>query len=219
MRFLILPVFFGFLLASGVSHAQSVSGKINASEALKPAARRTPYGKPPAASTASSDRKLAAVWIEGTTGSDSEREEPEKPPFLDQKDTQFEPRFIVIRQGERVRVRNSDPIYHNVFSLSAAKKFDIGRRPKGEAIDVTFEKSGLVQVFCDIHSHMSADILVLPKNTVQWQTAVLGEEYRFDNLPAGEYVLKAYAPGFQEFSTKITVSASGTNVNVQLSAK
>ena len=53
---------------------------------------------------------------------------------------------------------NDDPIYHNVFSLSRARTFNLGRFPRGESRAVRFDKPGIVKVFCDIHSHMSAAV-------------------------------------------------------------
>jgi hypothetical protein len=73
----------------------------------------------------------------------------------------FTPRVLAITQGSTVSFPNGDPIYHNVFSLSSAATFDLGRYPQGQSRSRTFAKPGLVKVYCQIHSHMSASIVVL----------------------------------------------------------
>jgi plastocyanin len=72
----------------------------------------------------------------------------------------FMPRVVAVPVGSTVDFPNDDNIFHNVFSLSAAKNFNLGRYPRGKSKSVTFEKPGLVRVFCDIHSHMSATVMV-----------------------------------------------------------
>lgn len=73
----------------------------------------------------------------------------------------FVPRVIAVTRGSTLDFPNADPFFHNVFSLSGAGSFDLGRYPDGESRSRQFTKAGLVKVFCHIHSHMSASILVL----------------------------------------------------------
>ena len=77
-----------------------------------------------------------------------------------QIDENFVPRVVAVTVGSEVEFPNDDPIYHNVFSLSRAKNFNLGRYPKGDTRKVRFDKPGVVKVFCEIHSHMSATVLV-----------------------------------------------------------
>ena len=69
--------------------------------------------------------------------------------------------MLPVVRGTTVAFPNDDPLFHNVFSLSRAKSFDLGRYPRGSARSVTFDRAGIVQVFCHIHSDMSAVALVL----------------------------------------------------------
>jgi plastocyanin len=87
---------------------------------------------------------------------------PQPPTRLEirQRDESFIPRVVAVPVGSTVDFPNDDPIYHNVFSLSSAKNFNLGRYPQGKSKSVTFDKPGLVRVFCDIHSHMSATVVV-----------------------------------------------------------
>ena len=79
---------------------------------------------------------------------------------LDQRNQTFLPYVLAIPVGTTVDFPNSDSTYHNVFSLSKARRFDLGRYPRGESRSVRFDRPGVVRVFCEIHSHMSAFILV-----------------------------------------------------------
>ena len=79
-----------------------------------------------------------------------------------QRDEQFVPHILPVYRGATVDFPNNDDVFHNVFSLSSAKTFDLGRFPKGSSKSDVFDKSGTVQVFCHIHSDMSAILLVLP---------------------------------------------------------
>lgn len=124
---------------------------------------------------------------------------------LDQTGLQFQPRLIGVVAGQKVRVVNSDPVYHNVFSLSSVKRFDIGRRPRGEYADVMFDKTGIVQVFCDIHPHMSATIVVLPETTFKWQVAQEDSDILISNLPNGTYRVTVYSPGFESVTRQVQI--------------
>jgi plastocyanin len=73
-----------------------------------------------------------------------------------QRDENFIPRVVAVPVGSEVQFPNDDPIYHNVFSLSRVKTFNLGRFPRGESKSVRVTKPGVVKVFCEIHSHMTA---------------------------------------------------------------
>lgn len=77
-----------------------------------------------------------------------------------QKNKQFTKKKLVIKQGDSVRFTNEDPFFHNVFSLSPSKTFDLGSYPKGEFRDVTFDTAGKVEVECAIHPRMRLTIEV-----------------------------------------------------------
>lgn len=122
---------------------------------------------------------------------------------LDQKNQSFQPSMLAVRQNEFVRIHNSDPIYHNVFSLSSTKRFDVGRRPQSEFLDVQFNHQGKIDVFCDIHSNMHAIIYVVDPATVAWQEAEAENEFQFQSLTAGEYVLHVFSNGHNLYSQNI----------------
>ncbi len=129
---------------------------------------------------------------------------------LNQFDRKFQPGILPVQLGQTVRITNSDPVYHNVFSLTSPHKFDVGRRPKGEHFDVEFDKPGMVDVFCDIHSNMHAIIYVLPPNTLQWKKIAGGETFEFTNIPSGSFTLTFYAMGYTEVERIVNVSSNQT---------
>ncbi len=109
-----------------------------------------------------------------------------------QKDLTFVPALLPIRVGTSVEFPNLDDTYHNIFSYSPAKRFDLGRyRAEERPIPVqVFDKPGLVTLRCDIHEHMRGLILVL--NTPYFVMTDSDGHFRLSGLPAGRYTLKAW---------------------------
>ena len=107
-----------------------------------------------------------------------------------QREENFVPRVVAVPVGSEVAFPNDDPIYHNVFSLSRPRNFNLGRYPRGHTRRVQFEQPGIVKVFCDIHSHMSATVMVFNH---PW-FAVPDEEGRFElnEVPAGDREVTAW---------------------------
>jgi plastocyanin len=155
------------------------------------------------ASTASTSMNKVIVWITAQhTPSHDLREDPIS---LNQQDQQFVPQLLPVVEGETVRIMNSDPVYHNVFSLSPVKRFDVGRRPKGDFKDITFSGSGIVDVFCDIHSNMHAMVVVMARSTYVWQIVPSGQPFTFELLPPGTYQLHAVTKGVKPLVQTIEV--------------
>jgi len=109
-----------------------------------------------------------------------------------QKDFAFRPPLLAIEVGTKVEFPNYDDTYHNIFSYSPAKRFDLGRYPPNEtpAPSVLFDKAGLVTLRCDIHEHMRGLILVL--DTPYFTITDSDGRYRLTNLPAGHFTIKAW---------------------------
>jgi len=112
---------------------------------------------------------------------------------MDQRNESFVPHVLAITTGTTVDFPNSDKFYHNVFSLSKTKTFDLGRYAAGHSRPVRFDRPGIVRVFCDIHSHMNAFILVFSHPFF----ALTDPEgrYRIDNVPPGTYGVVAWNEG------------------------
>jgi plastocyanin len=109
-----------------------------------------------------------------------------------QKGLEFVPALLPVQAGSRVEFPNEDDTYHNIFSYSAAKRFDLGRYRSDERPipSVLFDTPGLVTLHCDIHDHMRALILVL--DTPYYAVTDADGRFRLEQLPPGRRVLKAW---------------------------
>jgi plastocyanin len=108
-----------------------------------------------------------------------------------QKGMQFGPGLLAVRKGTRVEFPNRDDFYHNVFSYSKAKRFDLGRFLKDEKpAAVTFDQPGVVKLYCEIHEHMRGTVVVL--DTPYFVKTDTNGVYRLTGLPAGSFKLKAW---------------------------
>ena len=132
------------------------------------------------------------------------------PPRLTQKDQMFTPRVVAIAAGSVVDFPNQDPIYHNVFSASPVRRFDLGKYPKGDSRRVDFRRPGLVNVYCDIHSNMEAFILVVPNHAFA-RPSTTGE-FALPELPPGHYELHLWHPDLGSQTIPVDVPASGDAV-------
>ena len=131
---------------------------------------------------------LAVVFLEG------EFAKPTVQPVVTmaQKDLTFVPLLLPVQVGTKVEFPNQDDVYHDVFSYSAPKRFDLGRYLADEkpVPSQTFEVPGLVTLRCDIHEHMRGLIIVL--STPHFVVTDADGHFRLNGLPAGKYVLKAW---------------------------
>jgi len=99
----------------------------------------------------------------------------------------FVPHVIALTRGSSLDFPNDDPIYHNVFSLSSGSSFNLGRYPKGESRTRAFAKPGIVKVYCQIHSHMSATIMIFDHPYFVIPQA--SGQFELPNVPPGDYTL------------------------------
>jgi plastocyanin len=133
---------------------------------------------------------------------------------LAQKSQGFTPRVLPVAVGGRVDFPNLDPIYHNVFSVSPSKRFDLGKYGQGKSKSLVFDKPGLVNVYCDIHSNMEAFIVVLP-NAWFAQPDTDGR-FTLPPLQAGTYQVRVWHPDLGDRTVEVTVSDEETR-DVELS--
>jgi len=132
---------------------------------------------------------------------------------LHQENETFVPHVLAITKGSTVDFPNDDPFFHNVFSLSSAASFNLGRYPRGKSKAQTFTKAGLVKVFCDIHSHMSASILVL--DHPYFAIPATDGNYEIRNVPAGQYTIIGWHERVGERAASVRVEA-GRQATVDL---
>jgi len=157
------------------------------------------------------DQRGGVVYLESAPRGAFE-ERPGPTVVLDQRNETFVPHVLAITTGTTVRFLNSDKTYHNVFSLSKPKPFDLGRYPTGRSKSVRFDRPGIVRVFCEIHSHMSAFILVFA-HTHFAVTNARGE-YRIDGLPPGIYTVTVWHPVLAAKTRTVRVPEEGGDVEL-----
>jgi hypothetical protein len=131
---------------------------------------------------------IAVIYLEG----EFPKLNPPPTKQMVQKEFTFVPLLLPVQAGTRVEFPNLDDTYHNIFSYSPAKRFDLGRyRPDERPIPAQiFDVPGLVTLRCDIHEHMRGLILVL--DTPHFVTSDSEGRFRLTDLPAGRHTLKAW---------------------------
>jgi hypothetical protein len=126
---------------------------------------------------------------------------------MKQASKRFQPRVVAVPKNSTVEFPNADPIYHNVFSVSGANRFDLGLYRSGASKPKTFDSPGLVRVYCNIHPQMIGFVMVVDSD--YFAVTPVSGEFSLPNVPAGERVLKVWheeAPA--ELSIPITVKGS-----------
>jgi plastocyanin len=127
---------------------------------------------------------------------------------IEQQGERFVPHVLPLLRGGTVDFPNRDDLFHNVFSLSSAKSFDLGRYPRGSAKSVVFDRSGVVQVFCHLHSDMSAVVLVLDNPYFAVPTSA--GHYGIDGVPPGDYTVVGWHERSRPVARTVHVAAGAT---------
>lgn len=153
------------------------------------------------------ERSRVAIYLEGPEPAGA------RPASLDataaapvevvQLGRRFLPNVLVVPVGSTVSFPNMDPIFHNVFSLSKAKTFDLGSYDKGDTRKVTFSKPGVVDIYCHLHPNMTATIVVTPNR--YYARADADGHFRIDNVPPGRYTVVAWHKTAGFFRKQIVV--------------
>jgi plastocyanin len=133
---------------------------------------------------------------------------PTKNAIVDQARMTFVPHVLPLLAGSTVAFPNSDSTRHNVFSPSKTKKFNLGTYPAGITKKVTFEKTGVVSLLCNVHPEMSAFILVL--QNPYFAMADKQGKYKISDVPPGDYTLVIWHPKFKSKNSKITIRQEGS---------
>jgi plastocyanin len=153
------------------------------------------------------DRRRAVVYLEAEPQQAFEEPRPGRA-RIDQRGEQFFPRVLAVTAGTVVEFPNSDKTFHNVFSLSRVKTFDLGRYRPGRTGTVTFDRPGIVPIFCDIHANMRAWVLVF-RHAFFAVTDEAGR-YSIASVPAGTYTVRVWSEIGRAAERRVTVTDGGT---------
>jgi plastocyanin len=157
----------------------------------------------------SPDLRRAIVYLESAPALAFPELEPQRA-TMDQRNETFVPHVLAITVGTTVDFPNSDHTYHNVFSIRGPRPFDLGRYAAGRSKSIRFDRPGIVRVFCEIHSHMSAFILVF--NHRYFAVTSQDGRYQIGRVPGGRYTLVAWNEGAVRESRPILVPEDGGTV-------
>jgi plastocyanin len=230
MRRASIMLLLGLLAAPGLAHGQAsattgrVEGVVSISERLiTPRMRVRVYDEPGGAPQRppSPEHRFAGVvmYLQPSAGNAALRNlgprQRATTPALRQHDERFSPHVLPILAGTTVEFPNDDDVFHNVFSLSSARTFDLGRYARGSSRSVNFPNTGVVQVFCHIHADMSGIILVLdnPLFIVPDPTG----RFVLDGVPPGSYQLVAWHERIKPVFTPVRIDAGrATPVRIRI---
>ena len=162
------------------------------------------------------DLRRAVVFLETAPAAALEAREPVRA-RMDQRNETFLPHVLTVDAGTLVDFPNNDKTYHNVFSLSKTRKFDLGRYAAGKSKSIRFERPGVVRIFCDIHSHMSAFIMVF--SHPYYSKAEADGRYRIDNIPPGTYTVAAWHEGDTRETKTVTIPPQGGDVDLDFTVR
>jgi plastocyanin len=183
------------VLAGATAGAQTVSGTVELRDSRDPAVRKH------------SDFSGVVISLKPADPSAALRVQASKATMV-QKNKTFTPHVLAITVGTSVDFPNFDPIFHNAFSSYSGQIFDIGLYPPGSTRAVRFTREGIVRVFCNIHSSMSAVIAVLA--TPYFATTKGDGTFSIPSVPAGDYQLTV----FHERATEATLRALDRRISV-----
>ena len=193
LPFLTFVSFVTFVSSVPAARNGVIRGRVEVRRVMPQVERRpgvTDLGAPPARDV--DDRMRSVVYLESAPRRAFEVDEGGRA-VMDQRNETFVPHLLAIMTGTTVDFPNSDKFYHNVFSLSKPARFDLGRYSAGHSRSIRFDRPGIVRVFCDIHSHMSAFILVF--SHPYFAVTDSQGRYHIDNVPPGNYGVIAWNEG------------------------
>lgn len=164
----------------------------------------------PAEVSVEAELKRIVVYLEG----DGQRSEPQKI-VMNQVQRRFDPEVVAVPAGSTVEFPNNDPIFHNVFSFSKAKQFDLGNYSRGKSRAVTFDQPGIVLLHCHLHPNMSGAVLVTPN--AHYTRPDNSGEFSLSGVPPGNYNLVAWHKSAGAFRRRIRVGTAGkTAIDIEI---
>jgi plastocyanin len=133
---------------------------------------------------------------------------------MEQHERRFEPDMVIVPLGSTVAFPNLDPVFHNIFSLSRSRSFDLGFYAQGKTRDVVFSRPGIVQVYCHVHPEMYGVVIVTPN---AWSARPDRDgAFALQDVPAGKYRLQIWQRSAGLIHKSVTVR-DGESIRLTIS--
>jgi len=196
------------LLAPAAGGAATIRGTLRVGRPA-PAIRPASAGRPMLPPSMLHQVREAVIYLEEAPEKvEKKLAEGKTPqPVVGEFEHGFIPRVTPVAAGTRVRFENQDRVYHNVFSVSPAKSFDLGKYAPREAREVTFDRPGLVKLYNDLDPGMTGFVLVLPHHAFTRPDST--GAWSFPKLPRGTYKLRVWHPALGKLSRRVEMPRRG----------
>jgi plastocyanin len=149
----------------------------------------------------------AVVWVDSLPANLQKRFRPKPQTREVTVNSAFVPRVTAVDEGSAVRFSNRDDVYHQVFSVSPAKRFDLGKSAPHHVGEVTFDQCGVVDVYDELHPEMAAYVVVVPHRLFARPSRA--GDFVLPDLPAGTYLLHVWHPAYGEMRRAVEVPHTG----------
>ena len=212
---LCLCTLIAFISLAASAEAQNITGtiqikakltkrRVTPSVSIYQRGQTVDLGKDPTQDPLEFEQSRVVVYLEGPGPAGVGSADPVKFKIA-QLNRRFAPDLLVVPVGSTVSFPNMDPIFHNLFSLSKPKSFDLGAYDQGESRDVFFPKPGIVEIYCHLHPNMAATIVVTPN---RWYAKPdRTGQYQIPDVPPGKYTVVAWHKSAGFFRKAIVVEA------------
>jgi hemoglobin len=161
---------------------------------------------------------LAVVTLEPLAAGGRARRRPPRRRVIEQRNREFAPRVLAVPVGSTVSFPNFDGIFHNVFSRSEARPFDLGLYTRGQARELVFDREGVVRIGCNLHANMLAYVVVV--SAPHYVVSDPGGRFSFRSVEPGRYRLRVYSDRSQEPVTReVVIEPQPNSVTVTIPAQ
>ena len=140
-----------------------------------------------------------------------------KKTLVDQRDMKFTPFVLPLVVGTTVEFPNNDKSWHNVYSKSDVKSFDLGLYAPGKSRSQVFDKPGVVRVLCNAHPAMEAFIVV--KDHPYIAAPDKRGNFRLDGVPLGKFRVQVWHPQLGTTDTGVAIVRDGEVVDINFDLK
>jgi plastocyanin len=146
-----------------------------------------------------------------------------KPAVLDQHGCEYVPQILAVQTGQKINIKNSDPVLHNIHDLpnpdSGNQEKNMAQMPNGPELSFTFSKpEDFLKFKCDVHPWMFAWVSIF--DNPYFAISEKDGTFKIANVPPGKYTLKAQHRKAGTVTQEIEVKdGAGAPVALELTVK